>query len=235
MGVQAQRSHAETSIELQRLGQLMHDRRLARSLKIHKENRTAKCGCEKISVPARDGCHGARPTRRSEGKEELSARLERCEPCWKRMRRAGANDNVVDSIEWPPRSVGMKDVDLRPRRQRDSSAVCEGFVDLDGGYATMRTDKFGEDGRIVAGATTKMKNRISRLNVEQAQVKCPKAGLPIVQVFIRIQHDKRVFVKFARIRAFSEGLRAANLDQPRARPCESFAGHGRKCSQNCWR
>src|SRR5208282_1771288 len=110
------------------------------------------------------------------------------------MRCAGAYDDVVGWIEWTTRSVGMNDRDLRPRLERDPGAICEGFINFDGDYAAGRAHKFGEDSRVVASATTEMKDRIARLNIEQAQVKRPKAGLPVVQVLVRVKNNKRILV-----------------------------------------
>ena len=145
---------------------------------------------------------------------------------------AGADDNCIGWIEWAVGSVGMNDGDLEPGLERDPGTGCEAFVDFDGDDAAMRADNLGEDGRVVACATTKMKDVIARMDVEQAQMKCPKTGLTIVEALGRVENNERVLVNIPRICAFSEGLCAADLDHPWAGADEAFAGNGGECGKN---
>ena len=65
------------------------------------------------------------------------------------------------------------DGDLRPGLERDAGTIGESLVDFDGDDAAVRADKFGEDGRVIAGATAEMKNVVAGMNVEQAQDEWP--------------------------------------------------------------
>ena len=118
--------------------------------------------------------------------------------------------------------------DLRPGLERDAGAVREGLVDFDGDDVATRADKLGENGRVIACATTEMKDVVAGMDVKQIQVNCPEARLAIVQALGRIEDDKGILVNVARVGAFSEGLCAADLDQPWAGTDEVLAGNGEK-------
>lgn len=151
------------------------------------------------------------------------------------MRCAGANDDHIGWIERAARPVGMNDGDLWPGFESGASAIREGRVDFDGDDAATRADKLAENGCVIAGATTKMNDVIAGMNVEQAQMKCPKAGLTIVQTLGRVENDKRILVHVARVGTFNEGLFAARLDHPWAGADKAFAGNGGECGTNARR
>ena len=132
----------------------------------------------------------------------------------------------------PLRAVGLNDGDLRPGLERDAGAVREGLVDFDGDDVATRADKLGENGRVIACATTEMKDVVAGMDVKQIQVNCPEARLAIVQALGRIEDDKGILVNVARVGAFSEGLCAADLDQPWAGTDEALAGNGGECGKN---
>ena len=101
------------------------------------------------------------------------------------MRGARADNDRIGWIEWAARSVGMNDGDLRPGLERDAGAVREGLVDFDGDDVATRADKLGENGRVIACATTEMKDVVAGMDVKQIQVNCPEARLAIVQALGR--------------------------------------------------
>ena len=142
------------------------------------------------------------------------------------MRCAGADDDDVGGIEWTVRAVGMSNCDLRPGLERDARAGSECRVDFDGDDFSLRAGELGKDGGVIAGAATQVKNVVAGSDVEQAEVKCPEAGLTIVQMFGRVEHDERIAIDIARIGAFSKVLRAAGLNHPRTGTNKTLAGHG---------
>ena len=148
--------------------------------------------------------HGSGAARGRERKKKLAFGLEGGEPCGQRMRCAGADDNDVGGIEWAPRAVGMNDGDLRPGLERDARAGRERFVDFDGDDAAVRAGELGEDGGVIAGAAAEMKNAIAGVNVEQAEMKGPQAGLAVVQALGRVENDQRIAIDVAGIGALSE-------------------------------
>jgi hypothetical protein len=77
-----------------------------------------------------------------------------------------------------------------------------------------------------------MKDVVAGMNVEQAKMKSPKAGLAIVEVLGRVQNDERVLIYVSGIGAFSEGLCTADLDHPWAGTDEMFAKNGGECGEN---
>ena len=119
-----------------------------------------------------------------------------------------------------------------PPYQRDARTRGERFVDFDGDDISLRAGKLGEDGGVIAGAATKMKDVIAGPDVEQAKMKCPEARLTIVQVLGRVEHNERILIDIARIVAFSEVLCAAGLNHPRTGANETFAGHGGEGAEN---
>jgi hypothetical protein len=129
----------------------------------------------------------------------------------------------------------VKHVDLRPGLESDARAIRKGLVDFDGDDAATWAGKFGENGRVIACATTEMKNVVARMDVEQVQMNSPKAGLTVVEALGRIENNERILIYVARFGAFSEGLFAAGLDHPWAGTGEAFTGNRRECGKNSGR
>src|ERR1700733_11287802 len=102
----------------------------------------------------------------------------------------------------------MNDDDLRPGLKRDARTNGECFVNFDGDDFALRAGQFGKDGGVVAGAATKMKKAVAGVDVKQAEVEGPEAGLAIVQALGRVENNESVAIDIARIVAFSEQLRA---------------------------
>lgn len=146
VGIQTQRTHAESVIALERTFEFITDGGVARSLKIDKEDGTAKCSRKEKRAFAHDVRHGAGPARGREREKKLAFGLECGEPCGQRMRGAGANDDHIGWIEWALRPVGMNDGDSGPRLERHTRTGRERLVDFDGDDAAMWANKLGEDG-----------------------------------------------------------------------------------------
>jgi len=233
--VATQRADAEAVVALERPSQFIADCGVTRSFEIDEENGAAKCSCEKIRVLACDVCHGAGTARRSERKKKLAFELESGKPCRQWMCCAGAHDNRVSWVEWAARAVPMKHDHLRPGLERDAGSIREDLVDFEGDDVATRADKLGENGRVIACATTEMKNVVAGMDVKQVQVNCPEARLAIVETLGRIENDKRVSVEVTRIGAFSEGLCAAGLNHPRSDAGEALAWNGGERSKDCRR
>lgn len=235
MGIATQRAHAEAVVALKRTSQFLADCRVARSFKIDKKDGTAECGCEDAGALAGQIGHRARPARGREREKKLAFGFERGEPSGQGMRSAGAGDNGVGWIERPARSVGMHDGDLGPWLQSHPSPGCESLVNFDCDDVAMPTNKLCEDGRVIPRSATKMKNRIAGMNVKQAEMKSPKAGLTVVDAPGGIENDQRIPVEIVRIDGFSEGLRAAVLDRPRRVAREALPRNGGERGKNGWR
>jgi len=228
-------AHTGAVVALERAGKLAVRSRIARTLKIDKEDGTTERCREETRTLASNGCHGARTARWSERKEELAFRIESGEPCRKRMRCAGADDNDVDWIERTLCAVGVNEGDLRPWLKRDARASRECFVDFDGDDAAMRAGKLGEDGRVIACAAAEMNDAITGVDVEQAEMKGPQAGLAVVQSLSRIENYQRIAIDVAGIVALGEELCTAGLDHPRTGPDEALARDSGKGGKYCRR
>lgn len=226
MGVAAKRTRTGAMIALKRTGELITDRRVARAFKIDKKDGAAEHSRKEIGVLAGEIRHGSRATRGCEREEELAFGLEGSEPCGERMRGAGAYDDDVGRVEWALRAIGVDNGDLRPEFERDAGSSRERCVDFDSDDLSLRAGEFGEYGGVIARAATKMKNMIAGVNVEHAEMKCPEAGLTIVQALGRVKHNECILVDVLGIGAFGEVLCAAGLNHPRAGSNETLAGHG---------
>jgi hypothetical protein len=137
--------------------------------------------------------------------------------------------------EWALRAVGMDDGDLRPGLERDARTGGEAFVDFDGDDISPRAGKLGENGGVIARAATEMKDVVAGVDVEQAEVRGPKAGLAVIQALGRVEHDEGILIDVSGLVAFSEVLCAAGLNHPRTEANETFAGHGGEGAENSGR
>ena len=181
MRIAAERAHAGALIALERAGELVTDCGFARPLEIDKEDRAAKHRSKKVGAFAGEVGHRSRAARGGEREKKLAFGLEGGEPCGERMRGAGADDDDVGWIKWALRAVSVSDGDLRPGLKRDARTGGERFVDFDGDDFSMRAGELGKNGGVIAGAAAEMKNVIAGMNVEQAKVEGPQAGLAVVQ------------------------------------------------------
>src|ERR1700690_4174411 len=108
------------------------------------------------------------------------------------MRCSGADDDDIGGMEWALRTVGMSNGDLWPGLERDARTGGEAFVDFDGDDISLRAGELGENGGVIARAATEMKDVVARLDVEQAEVRGPKAGLAVIQALGRVEHDEGI-------------------------------------------
>ncbi len=219
-------------IALESAGEFIADGGVARAFKINEEDGPAEHGREEVGALAGEVGHGSRAARGCEREEELAFGLEGGEPCGDGMRCSCADDDDVRGIEWALRAVGVGHCDLRPGLERNAGTGGEAFVDFDGDDFSVRAGELGEDGGVIARAATKMKDAIAGADVEQDEMKCPEAGLTVVQAFGRIEDDEGIAIDVLRIGALSEPLGATGLNHPRTGANETLAGHGGEGAEN---
>lgn len=130
--VTAQRAHRGTPVSSQGDGKSPACHLIARPLERDEANAMNKTGRKRLVILPNHQEHCAGTfARRCHREHKPPTGLERFQPGWKGVRRAGARDDHINRIERGARPVNVTDGHLRPRLERDTCLLGEVWINFD--------------------------------------------------------------------------------------------------------
>ena len=146
VGIQTQRTHAESVIALERTFEFITDGGVARSLKIDKEDGPAKCSRKEKRAFAHDVCHGAGAARGREREESLPSGLRAASHAGRGCVAPALTTIALVGSNGPRAPSAWTTVTCDHGSSAIASTIRERLVDFDGDDAAMWANKLGEDG-----------------------------------------------------------------------------------------
>jgi hypothetical protein len=143
--------------------------------------RSERCRFE-LSAPADDFQQEATAFRCREGQKQSSTLGQPIQPKSRRMRRPGEDNDYVDVTGIVQCAVSGHDFDLRPGRKVRLCARSQYAVVFNSRYSSRRTDEFGEDRAVIAGASPHLQHARPWLQIKGIEKSSPEAGLSIVEI-----------------------------------------------------